>query len=184
MKKTLLILALIGPLYGQQTNRFFAVLTGSVSAAGTLILTIQQPTSGSNTIFLESANASCDAQTFTLAQRQNGVAASTTALTQTTGGTLAVGVSGFAASPGTTLNKLAAAQIFTASNAGIGTATFMTLPYAAGAIAQLSFMPPSNPIQVVLGPGNSTYQPNYTLVLTNTGGSSCTGTIQLNWREQ
>ena len=165
--------------------RFFAVVTGTVAANSNLVLTVQQPTSGSKLVTLETITASCSNQTFTVDQSTNGTAATATALAQTVSGTLAAATTGFASIPPTPQQVAALATVYTASNVGTGVATNSTLYYPIGSIAVINLGSASyNQYPVQLVSGNSNYQPNYTAKMTNTGTASCTGMLQINWREQ
>ena len=186
MKRVLSLFLLCAGLPAQVAPaRYFAVVAGTVAASGNLVLTIQQPTTGKNTFTLETITASCFGQAFTVAQSTNGVPATATPLTQTTTGTLASNVTGFASIPPTPQSIKSMAQIYTASNVGTGVATNMSLYYNVGSIAVINLGASTyNPYPVQLVPGTTQFQPNYTATMTNSGTGSCAGTLQINWREQ
>lgn len=185
---SLLLLASLAP--AQQNSRFAAILTGSVSSTGALVLTVQEPTSNGVQALIESVQASCAGETFTVDQSVNGSAASTTAVSQTLTGTLAIGATGYIALWPTAQNVNGVLAVYKASNVGTGVAQNMTLSYPSGGPVLIT---PGNPASgpfngyqaytpLILPPGSTGFQPNYTVTMTNTGMSSCTGFIQINWR--
>ena len=138
---------------------FHAFVSASVAATANTVFTIQEPAIGFKYIQLQTAIVQCPAQAFTVAQSQNGVAATTTA-----GATIAL-------IPTTAAAK---AQIFTASNVGAGTAMSAPLVYTAGDARVIDLS------QRVM---NSASQ-NYSITLTNNGGAACTATIDVFWYER
>lgn len=140
---------------------FFATQSASVSASGTTTLTIQQPATGGRQVIFNAAVVQCPGQTFTVDQSQNGTAASATAGTAV------------ALIPTT---ATAAAKVWTASNAGSGTAVAPTLSFTSGAIAAIDLS------QRTTGLSGTTV--NYNVKLTNTGSGSCTGSIAIYWAER
>lgn len=145
----------------QAQNCFFATVSGSIGSSGTSKLTIQQPSTGGKQVTFIAAVVQCAGQTFTVDQSQNGTAASATA-----GSAVALAPNSAAA----------VAKVFTASNVGGGTAVAPTLSYTAGdaRVIDLSYL-----FMKASGTTN-----NYTVTVTNTGGSSCTGGISIYWGEK
>jgi hypothetical protein len=144
-----------------QLSCFYATQSATVASNGTSTLTIQQPATGFHAVSLIGAVVTCAGQTFSVDQSQNGTAASATA-----GSAVALVPTTAAAS----------ALVFTASNVGSGTAVAPTLPYTSGSIATINLI---NRTMNVAGTAI-----NYSVKLTNTGGSSCTGTVSIYWMEQ
>lgn len=154
-----------------QQQCFFATQSATVGASAAATLTIQQPTTGSRQVTFIAAVVQCPGQSFTIGQSQNGTAATATAGT-------AVPLMPIATINGGTTPVTAAALVFTASNAGGGTAVAPALTYTSGnppTVIDLSqrTMGTPNPVPV-----------NYNITLTNTGGSSCTGSIAIYWSEK
>ena len=144
-----------------QQGCYYAGSSATVSASGTTTLTIQQPTTGARQVSFVGAVVQCPGQTFTVSQAQNGTAATATAGT-------AVSLI-----PTTTA---AAALVFTASNVGAGTGVAPVITYTSGSVATLELS------QRTMGLSGGTN--NYSITLTNTGSSSCTGTIGIYWSER
>lgn len=138
---------------------FHASTSGSVAAAGTSTLTIQEPATGVRQVQFITVTSQCATQTFTVSQAQNGAAATTTAGTAV------------ALIPTT---ATAAAKVFTASNVGAGTATAVALSYLAGTASSIDLSMRSMSIAAN----------NYSVTLTNTGALACTGSIDIYWYER
>lgn len=181
MKALLLLLFVAGAALAQTNVQianpcvnqacFVTSQSATVSASGSIVLTIQQPATGARQVSLQQAMIQCPGQSFTVAQAQNGTAATATAGTATAllpiqyinNGTTAV---------------TAAALVFTSSNVGSGTATSPTQTYTSGSAPVLDLS------QRTMGipPSGTSY--NYSITLTNTGGSSCSGSIAIQWSEK
>jgi hypothetical protein len=148
---------------------FFATQSATVGSAGTITLTVQQPASGARSVTFLAAVGQCATQTFTVDQAQNGTAATATAGT-------AVALVPIQTINGGTTPVAAASKVFTSSNVGGGTAISPTLTYPSGSIAVVDL---SQRTVTIGGTGN-----NYSVTLTNTGGSSCGGSIAIYWAEK
>ena len=147
---------------------FYATTSLTLASSAATTLTIQQPATGARQVTFNAAIVQCGGQTFTVDQAQNGAGATTTAGTAVA----LLPVQYSSAGPAIT----AAAKVFTASNVGGGTAVAPTLSFGAGdpRVIDLS--------QRTVGLSGITN--NYSITLTNTGGSSCTGTISIYWSEK
>ena len=159
----------VNPCLQQQC--FFAAQSATVSASGSTTLTIQQPATGARQVTFIAAVVQCPGENFTIGQSQNGTAATATAGT-------AAPLMPIATINGGTTPVTAGALVFTASNVGGGTAVAPTLTYTSG-----------NPPTVIDLSQRTMGQPNpapvnYNVTLTNTGGSSCTGSIGIYWSEK
>ena len=162
MKRLLLILAALPAL--AQTSVPWRASTGDITltSSSTYTLTVQQ--NGSNVQNLQSAVVSCDTQTFTVAQSMNGTAATATAVSQVITGTVAVSAATLTVLPPFPLNTTLTMTAWKASNVGTGLAIAATQPFAAGLVV------------LNLGGrslGSTSTGLNYSLLVTNTGGSSC-----------
>jgi hypothetical protein len=172
----LLALPLAAQVPTQQPNPcikqacFMATQSATVTSAGTTTLTIQQPATGSRQINFTTGIVTCDTQPFTVAQSQNGTAASATAGTAVALIPLQVTGSGAAVT--------ATAKVFTASNVGGGTAVGPVLPFAAGSVTVVDLS------MRTWAAGASATTNNYSIKLTNTGPSSCTGAVTIYWSER
>lgn len=147
---------------------FFATTTLSLGSSASTTLTIQQPAANARQVNFQAAVVQCSGQAFSVDQAQNGTGATTTAGTAVNLIPVKTSVTGSAIT--------AAAKVFTASNVGAGTATAPTLPYTVG-----------DPRVIGLDNrtmGNSGIANNYSVKITNNGGSSCTGFIAIYWSER
>lgn len=147
---------------------FYATTSLSLGSASTTTLTIQQPAAAARQVNFQAAVVQCSGQAFSVDQAQNGAGATTTAGTAINLIPVKTSLSGSAIT--------AAAKVFTASNVGAGTATAATLAYTAG-----------DPRVVGLGDrtmGSSGIANNYSVKITNNGGSSCTASIAIYWSER
>ena len=131
----------------------------TLSSSASTVFTIQNPATGFKYVQFNAAVVQCTGQTFTVSQAQNGTAATTTAGTVT------------ALLPTT---ATATAKAFTASNVGAGTAMAATLSYGVGDARVIDLS------QRVMNTAGA----NYSITLTNTGGSSCTATVDVFWYER
>lgn len=166
MKRLLLILAAL-PAFAQTQIPWRASVTATVASSASYVFTVQQ--GGSNVQNLSSAVISCGTSTFTVAQSQNGTAATATALTQTISGTVAASANALLVLSPWSINTPLTVTAWTASNVGTGTAVSGAQPFSNTAVIGLagrSFA------------GTSTAQ-NYTFTVTNTGGSSCSLVIDV-----
>lgn len=164
-----LILALILslPAFAQNTT-IFAALTGDITLASSAstVLTIQQPATGAKQVQLWRAVVSCDSQSFLVGQAINGTAATSTAVTP-------VASSPILGTPTPTPTVTA----WKASNVGTGTAVWNNLGFTAATNAPVT-LDLSQMTMLQVGTGS-----NYSITLTNTGGSSCTARIAIQWKE-
>lgn len=173
----LLVLPLAAQVPTQQPNPciqqacFMATQSATVAGSGgNSTLTIQQPATGSRQINFMTGIVTCDTQPFTVSQAQNGSAASATTGTAVALIPLQVTGSGAAVT--------ATANVFTSSNVGGGTAVASVLPFAAGSVTVLDLS------MRTWAAGASATTNNYSIKLTNTGPSSCTGAVTIYWRER
>lgn len=152
----------------QQQACFFATVSGTVGASSSNTLTIQQPAAGGKQVNFLSGIVTCDTQTFTVGQAQNGTGATTTA------GTAVALIPVLTTQGGATV--AATAKVFTASNVGGGTATGPVIPFPSGvpAIIDLS-------MRSMAGSGINN---NYSITVTNSGSGSCTATVSIYWMEK
>jgi hypothetical protein len=148
-----------------------ASVTTSLSASASYSFTVQQ--GGANIQNLQSAAISCGTNTFTVAQAQNGTAATATALTQTTSGTVATSANALVVLSPQALATPLTVTAWIASNVGTGVATSGPQPFSSLASIGLGGR------QLL---ANSTAQ-NYTFIVTNTGSGSCTLLIDV-WGTQ
>ncbi len=166
MKTILLILAAL-PAFAQTMVPWRASVTTTVSSSGTYVFTVQQ--GGTNIQQLQAAVVSCGTSTFTVAQSQNGTAATATALVQTTSGTVAASANALMVMSPYPLQTPLTVTAWTASNVGVGTAISGATPFAATAVLNLSG-------RSFASTGTSQ---NYTLTVTNTGANSCSLVIDI-----
>lgn len=137
---------------------FHAYVSASLASSASTTLTIQEPATGMRQVQFLTAVTQCATQAYTITQAQSGTAATATAGTA------------IALIPTT---ATAAAKIFTASNVGGGTVTAAPIILAAG------------PQSVDLSQRTmSAAAANYSVTLTNNGGSSCTGAMDIYWYEK
>lgn len=151
-----------------QQGCYFGTTSLTLSGSAATTLTIQQPAANARQVTFIAAVAQCSGQTFTVDQAQNGTGATATAGT-------AVPLIPIQANQNGTVTA-AAATVWTASNVGGGTATAPSLVYTAG-----------DPRVIGLSDrtmGGNGIGSNYSVKLTNNGGSSCTAVIAIYWREK
>lgn len=149
-----------------QSQQVFTATSGDVTitSASTYTFTVQQPATGAKMVQLWRATAACDTQAYTVTQAVNGTAASSTAVTPVPESPLS----------DTSPKATATVTAWKASNVGTGTALWGSLAYSSG-IALLDL---STALMVQTGTGT-----NYSITVTNNGGSSCTGRISISWKE-
>lgn len=150
-----------------QQQCFVATQTSSITGSASTTITIQQPATGARQVVLSTAVIQCQGQAFTVTQAQNGTAATATAGS-------AVPILPISTVNGGTTPVTAAAKIFTASNVGTGTATAVPYAYGSGSISVIDLS------RITIGATTS----NYSVTVTNNGGSSCTESIALYWSEK
>jgi hypothetical protein len=154
-----------------QAACFFATQSATVASSGAITLTIQQPVQGARQVSFWQAIVQCPGQSFTINQTQNGAAATATAGTATA--LLPIQYINAGTTPVT-----AKALVFTSSNVGSGTIVSPLQTYSSGAVPILDLS------QRTMGAPNPAAPFNYNITLTNTGLSSCTGTIGIYWNEK
>lgn len=149
---------------------YFATTALSLGSSAATTLTVQEPaTTPARQVQFTSAVVQCSGQAFSVDQSQNGTGASATAGTAVPLIPIATTLAG-----GGTV--AATAKVFTASNVGAGTATAPTLSYTAG-----------DPRVIDLSPrtmGGAGITNNYSVKVTNNGGSSCNAVIAIYWWEK
>lgn len=163
MKQLLLSLLLAVPL-AAQVGTFHTPATGTLNSSTATTLTIQQPASGAKSVTFVAATATCAGQSYTTELRYNGTAASSTSaiiVPMLTSGT---------STPTTTA--------WSASNVGSGSSLGSILPWTAGSIASYDLTKPGASL---IGSGTAK---NFSIILTNTGVSSCTYTLDVIWSER
>lgn len=154
---------------GQQAC-FWATQSATVGASSSIVLTIQQPATGARQVSFSQAIVQCPGQSFTIAQAQNGTAATATA------GTASALLPIQYINNGTTA-VTAAALVFTSSNVGGGTSVSPVQTWASGSVPVLDLS------QRTMGiPPAGSF--NYSITLTNTGSGNCTGAIGIYWSEK
>ena len=154
-----------------QQSCFWATQSATVGASSSIVLTIQQPSTGARQVSFWQAFVQCPGQSFTISQAENGTAATATA------GTASALIPIHYINNGTTA-VTAAALVFTSSNVGGGTATAPVQTWTSGSAPTIDLS------QRTMGipPAGTSF--NYSITLTNTGGSSCTGSIGIYWYEK
>jgi hypothetical protein len=175
MRKILLTLVVCIEAFGQSTQPgipWRASVTATVNASASYTFTVQQ--NGSNIQNIQSAVVSCGSNTFTVSQYQNGTAATTTALNQTTSGTISSSANALMVLSPYALQTPLSLTAWTASNVGTGTAISGAQPYSSTAV--IGPIPGRQYLAVFSS--TSTSQ-NYSLLITNTGGSSCSLVIDI-----
>jgi len=155
-----LLLALLGPVFGQQFQRWGAT-TGDVAlSAAATAATIQQPATNASQVLIDQIVVYCSVAC-SVTQAANGSAATSTAGTVTP------------ILP-TQLSLILPLTFWTASNVGAGTAQGGIVHVPAGATVTLCLSPACGaPAQVTLGAGGGTGT-NYTLTV-----GSITGTANI-----
>jgi hypothetical protein len=154
-----------------QAACFWATQSATVASSSSIVLTIQQPATGARQVSFQQAIVQCPGQSFTISQAQNGAAATATA-----GSASALLPIQYINNGSTAVT--AAALVFTSSNVGTGTATSPIQTYPSGGSPPVLDL--SNRTMGIPPTGSF----NYSVTLTNTGGSSCTGTIGIYWSEK
>ncbi len=170
--KRLILLLIALPAFGQINVPWRASVTSTVSASASYVFTVQQ--NGANVQNIQAAVITCGANTFTVGQSQNGAAATATALTQTTTGTLATSANGLLVLGPNALNTQLTLTAWTASNVGVGTAVSGVQAFSGIAI----LVPRPGSTYLASFASTSTAQ-NYTFTVTNTGSGSCSLVIDI-----
>lgn len=165
--KTLILILVALPALAQTVVPWRASVTATLSSSASYTFTVQQ--NGSPLQNLQTAVVSCGINTFTVSQAQNGTAASTTALVQTTTGTVAASANALIALSPYPLNTQLFLTAWTSSNVGPGTAVSGVTPFGGTAILNLTgrSLASTNTAQ------------NYSLTVTNTGTGSCSLVIDI-----
>lgn len=148
---------------------FVAIQSATVTSSSSTTLTVQQPASGAKQVTFLAAVAQCPGQAFTVAQSQNGTAASATAGS-------AVALVPIHTINGGSTPVAATSLVYTASNVGGGTAIAPSISYTSGSVGVIDLS------QRTVGVAGTTN--NYSVTLTNSGSGSCTGSIAIYWLEQ
>lgn len=138
----------------------FATSLSLASSASTTV-TIQEPLVGTRQAQFNVAVVQCPGQAFSVAQAENGTAA-----TATSGTPIAI-----LPTPLATKSGLVP---YTASNVGAGTSLGATLVYVVGNAQVIDLSQFSM----------SAASANYSLTLLNAGAGSCTGTVDIYWYER